>query len=287
MPLNLYRRVRRTAPVRFLIETIRRFNEDQGAVLAGYIAYASMLAMFPFMIFAMSLAGLVIGDEQSARAVALLFDAVPEHVARTLEPALLEVLNDERRGILTLSAIGTLYAASNGVEAIRIGLDRAYDIEAPRHFLMNRLVSLGIVFTGFAVFGALAVLIIFAPLAFQIAEAVTGEKIPLIADFVRYLVGALLLYGMLWLMHLALPARPMGWKRLWPGLLTSIVIWGLLATAMSIYVANSPNYTLTYGALAGVIVTLLFFFLTGVAIIFGAEVNATLNFGLPPLEEEE
>ena len=116
-------------------------------------------------------------------------------------------------------------------------------------------------------------------------ELVTGEKIPLIADLVRYMPSVqALLYATLWFMHRTLPARPMGWKRLWPGIVTSILIWGLLATAMSIYVALTPTYSVTYGALSGVIVTLLFFYLTGVAIIFGAEVNATINFGLPPLK---
>ncbi len=284
---GLVKRVKRLLAVRFLMETVRRFNEDQGAVLAGYIAYASMLSAFPFLIFAMSLAGLLIGDAQSQRAVALLFDAVPDHVARTLEPVLLDVLNQERKGILTISALGTIFAASNGVQAIRIGLDRAYDIETPRNFVVNRLVSIGIVLIGFMVFGALAMLIIFAPLAFQITETITGYQIPLIADIVRYVIGAALLYSTLWLMHLTLPARPMGWKTLWPGLLTSLLMWGMLATAMSVYVALTPTYTLTYGALAGVIVTLLFFFLSGVAIIFGAEVNATINFGLPPVKEEK
>lgn len=280
-------RIRRIYAVRFLMETVRRFNDDQGAVLAGYIAYASMLSVFPFLIFAFSLAGLLIERAQSQRALNWVFDNVPEHVARTLEPVLMEVLAGDRRGILTISAIGTIYAASNGVQAIRIGLDRAYDIETPRNFVLNRLVSIGIVLIGFAVFGVLATLIIFAPLAFQLAEAWTGYEIPRVADVVRYIIGAAVLYGTLWLMHRTLPARPMGWKRLWPGLLVSMVMWGILGTVMSVYVANTPTYTLTYGTLAGVIVTLLFFYLTGVSIIFGAEVNATINFGLPPLEEEE
>ncbi|MEM1161163.1 MAG: YihY/virulence factor BrkB family protein [Pseudomonadota bacterium] len=264
---------------RFLAEVIRRFNEDQGAVLAGYIAYASMLAGLPFLIFTITLAGLLIGEAESAQAVQVLFDSVPEHVAKTLEPVLNEVLTVDRRGILTVAALGTLYGASNGVEAIRIGLDRAYDIPSPRNFLMNRLVSIGFVFISFLVFGTLAVLIIFAPLAFQLIEALTGQVIPASADIARYLIGAVLLYGMLWLMHWILPARPMHKKRLWPGILVSMLIWVAIASALSVYVANTPTYALTYGALAGVIVTLLFFYLTGVAIIFGAQVNAVLNFG--------
>ena len=65
--------------------------------------------------------------------------------------------------------------------------------------------------------------------------------------------------------------------RIWPGILASMLIWVCLATLYSIYLAFAPNYSLTYGALAGVILTLLFFYLTGVALIFGAQVNATVN----------
>ena len=268
--------------VRFLKETFRRFTEDESAVLAGYIAYASMLATFPFLIFAMTLVGSIIGKGYSEQAIAALFGAVPEHVAKTLEPVLHEVIGERRGGILTLSAIGTLYGASNGVEAIRIGLDRAYDIPKKRNFFVNRVIAVGFVMLGFVTFALLAVLIIFAPLVFNVIELVTTVRIPASADIARYGIGSVLLFLVLWMMHRFLPARPMHWKRLWPGVLVTLVLWVLLATAMSIYVANSPTYALTYGALAGVVVTLLFFYLTGVSIIFGAQVNATLNFGVPP-----
>lgn len=273
--------------VRFVREVVRRFGEDQGAVLAGYIAYSAMLALFPFMIFTITLAGSIIGQGYSNDAIAALFDWVPDHVAKTLEPVLLEVIGERRGGVLTISGLGALYAASNGVEAIRIGLDRAYDIHEKRGFIRNRLLSIGFVLIGLVCFGLLALLIVFAPLVFVAVEEFTTFKIPASADIARYIVGSALLYTMLWALHRLLPARPMHWKRLWPGIFFSMVLGVLLATGLSIYVSNSPNYTLTYGALAGVIVTLLFFFLTGVSIILGAEVNAVINFGVPPLEEEK
>ena len=85
---------------------------------------------------------------------------------------------------------------------------------------------------------------------------------------------------MLWMMHRYLPARRMRYMRIWPGIVLSMLIWVVLASAMSIYLAFAPSYALTYGALSGVIVTLLFFYLTGVAIILGAQVNAVINFGI-------
>ena len=267
---------------RFAAEVVRRFNKDQSAVLAGYISYASMLAAFPFLIFTMTLAGSIIGQGYSEEAFSALFEAVPGHVALTLEPVLREVIGEHRGGVLTISALGAIYGASNGVEAIRIGLDRAYDIEFSRGFLYNRLMSVAFVFIGFAVFGALAVLIIFAPLAFSLIEAWTPIDIPAEANIARYLVGAVLLYGTIWFMHQVLPDRSMKDMTVWPGVLCSMVLWVLAATGLSIYLAFAFFYAVTYGALAGVIVTLLFFYLTGVAIIFGGQVNAVVNYGVAP-----
>ena len=275
------RRALQWRATRFLREVFRRYGADQTGVLAGYIAYAAMLSAFPFLIFAATLAGLVIGETYSAEAIDTLFEPVPDSVAGTLRPVLDEVLNQRHGGILTISAIGTIYGASNGIEAVRIGLDRAYDVDSPRNFLVNRLYSMGFVMLGFLVFGALAVLIIFAPLAFNLIETLTPFEIPSGTNLARYAAGAALLYGFFWLMHRALPARPMAGMRLLPGILLSMVIWVGLASAMSIYLAYAPSYAVTYGALSGVIVTLLFFYLTGVTIILGAQVNAVVNYGLP------
>jgi membrane protein len=270
---------RRVWPV--LKEIGRRYSEDQVSVLAGYIAYAAMLAGLPFLIFATALAGIVVDDAYTDRAIALLFDAAPEHVARTFEPVLREVLGRENSGVLTLSILGTLYAASNGCDAVRIGLDRAYDVESTRSFLRNRLVAIGFVLIGFLTFAVLTVLIVFAPLVFRLLDEWTPVEVPTNTFAVRYLIGAAVLYGFLWTCHRFLPARSMAGMRLWPGLLASVVLWGVIATAMSVYLSYAPDYSLTYGALAGVIVTLLFFFLTGNAILLGAEINAALNFGAP------
>ena len=207
----------------------------------------------------------------------MLFATVPEHVAKTLEPVLLEVIGQRRGGVLTLSALGAIWAASNGVEAVRIGLDRAYQVADHRHMALNRVISIGIVLIGFAVFISLALLIIFAPLVFFLVEQWTTIRVPIEADFVRYVIAMGLLGSALWAMHRLLPSRSMSGLRLWPGVLVSIFIWGAAATLLSVYLAYAPSYAITYGTLAGVIVTLLFFYLTGVALIFGAEVNAVLN----------
>jgi membrane protein len=263
----------------FLWAAAKRFDRDMGSVLAGNIAYSLMLAVVPFLIFATALTGFIVGAEKSQIALDALFSTVPQHVAETLKPVLLEVIGERRGGLLTLSALAAIWAASNGVEAVRIGLDRAYDMDDVRHVALNRLISIGVVLTGFAIFTVLSALIVFAPLVFILIEQWTPIDIPAGADLVRYALGLIVLAAALWPMHRLLPSRPMRGLRLWPGVLASVVIWGAAATGFSVYLAFAPSYTVTYGTLAGVIVTLLFFYLTGVALIFGAEVNAVVNAG--------
>jgi len=260
-----------------LWEVVRRFDAHGGSVLCGHIAYSMMLAIMPFLIFATALAGFVVGQQGAEAAVAALFAGVPEHVAQTLEPVLLEVVGQRRGGVLTLSALGAIWAASAGVEAVRIGLDRAYDVGDARHVALGRLISIGVVLAGFAIFAVLSALIIFAPLAFALFQKWTKIAVPVEVDYLRYLLGLAVLSLSLWAMHRVLPSRPMGGLRLWPGVAASVLIWLAAATGLSVYLANAPNYTITYGTLAGVMATLLFFYLTGAAIVFGAEVNAVAN----------
>lgn len=254
-----------------------RFSVSGGPVLAGYFAYIAMLAFFPFLIFASALTGFVIGPEGAAAALDVLFEPVPEHVARTLEPVVSDVIGERRGGILTLSGVGALWAASNGVDAIRLGFEDAYCVDARRRYALNRVYLLGIVVLGVVCFMALATLIILAPLAFGLLERVFGIHIPMIAGLVRYAVGLGILYALIWALHRLLPSRPMGGMKLWPGVLATALIWGAAATGLSVYLAYAPSYTITYGALAGVILTLLFFYLTGVALLVGAHVNAVVN----------
>lgn len=267
-----FRRIRR-----FAAAVLARFAEDDGPVYAGHIAYSLMLATLPFLIFAVALAGFLVGEEGASAAVEILFRAVPEHVARTIEPVLREVLGSRRGGVLTLSALATLWAASNGVEAIRLGLDRAYGVPRARHMALSRLIALAVVLGGIAVFALLAVLIVFAPLAFALIERWTGVTIPATADLLRYGIGLALLWLSLWVAHRVLPSRRMRGMVLWPGVLASVMIWSLAATGLSLYLAFAPGFSLTYGALAGVMITLVFFYFTGLALMLGAEVNAEAN----------
>lgn len=261
----------------FLKAVVDRYFQHEGSVIAGYMAFSAMLAIVPFLLFATALTGYVVGREGGEAAIETLFNAVPPDVALTLEPVLLDILHEQGFGIITLAAIGALYVASNGAEAVRVALDRAYEADIPRNFLVHYVFSFTMVVLGFVVFIVLAGLIILAPLGYYLVQREAAIDLPFGTTAVRYALAVVIFWAFLWVVHKVLPSRRMKGFVVWPGILSTLLIWIVSATGFSYYLSQMGTYTVTYGTLAGVIITLIFLYITGMAIILGGEVNAVVN----------
>ncbi|HEU0223625.1 MAG TPA: YihY/virulence factor BrkB family protein [Paracoccaceae bacterium] len=253
-----------------------RFNANDGSAMAGYIAFAMLLAMFPFVIVAVMVASLIIGLEQSRATIAALVELLPPNVADTIEPMLLDVVKVDRGSVLTLSALVAVWSSSSGVEAFRTAFDRAYEVEDPRPIWLSRLVAIAIVFLGTATFLVAGVGIVFGPLLFHLLGEVFGIVAPGSVTALRYTLGVIVFIFFLLVLHLVLPPWRRG-RRLWPGVIVTALLWFAGAVAFSVYLRYAPSFTITYGTMAGVVVTMLFFYLTGAVIIYGAELNASLG----------
>jgi membrane protein len=255
---------------------LNRYWADDGDALAGYVAYVSFLSLFPFAIFAVALAGEILTPGDIERAVAGLFQIVPEHIARTIEPVVRGVAIENGRTLVTFSALFALYTASNAVEALRTAFDRAYRPKRERGFAIRRVRSLAFVVLASVTALVLGMLLVAAPLVIRAAEMQIGLFTLYGVGLLRYAIGLAMFVALLLQMHLFLPSERPSRRSLWPGIWVTVGLWAVGATAFSIYVDFAPNLAITYGAFTGVIVTLLFFYITGAAIIFGAEVNAVL-----------
>jgi len=252
-----------------------RFQANEGFILAGYVAFAALLALFPFAIFIASFAAATTGPEEIEALSAFIVEALPPEIADTVGPPLTSALSLEGRSVVTASALGAVWAASNGVEAFRASFDRAYGVEKPRHFVIRRLIGMAAVVIGAVVATLMGFAVVLAPLILGTVEGLFGVEAPIGLGFARYVVALLSFLLLLRLMHWSLPSRrPL---RLWPGIFATVVLWAAAATGFAFYLTIAPSYSITYGAMSGVIVTLLFFYLSGAVIIFGAEINAALD----------
>lgn len=262
------------------------FIRDDGSAIAGYMAYTALLCLFPFLIFATALTGLLIGVEGIAPVMNFLYGAIPGHVAETIRPVLEEVVANRSGKVVGFSALASIWVASNGFEALRVALERAYQTSAYRSFWMNRLISMGFVLCAVVAFFLLAVLIVFGPQVAALAKAFATEFIDVsdyrlgVWTYFRYAAGALILIVFLVALHWFLPGTRPGVPIL-RGVLFTVFLWMLLATAFSIYFRLVPSYAITYGTLGGVIATLLFFYVSSAIFIFGAEINSAAGAGEP------
>lgn len=250
--------------------------DDGGTLLAGHIAFASLFALFPFLIFLTALAG-EFGQSAAAKDfIELGLGAMPDQVRAAIEPPVREVLKGGRQGLMTISIIASLWAVSSAFEAARYALNLAYEVTQTRAIWWQRLQSLLMVLV-FAVMIILAmVFVVAAPIAWTVAEFLDLTSIdwrPLYG-VVRFGLSVILMLGFVVPLYRWLPNHKISTIEVLPGAILAVIIWIASAGLYSWYLINLGRFTVTYGSLGGVVATLLFFYISALIFIFGAEVNA-------------
>jgi membrane protein len=254
---------------------IVHFINDGGTTQAGSIAFTMLFALFPFLIFLTTLAGEFGQEEAARRFVDLSLEGLPQEVVDAIRPAIDQVVNVRRTGLMTISILVAIWTASSGLEALRTALNYAYGIEDARPFWWQRLQS--IVFTIIMSVAILVLMIVVVAGPFIWNFLVDLFKVPTswgwLYTGVRYLLAVLLLYAVIALLYQWLPNRHLRGYEILPGAAVTVVLWLITASLFSLYLQNLGRFSVTYGSLGGIVVTLMFFYLSAAIFIFGAEVN--------------
>jgi membrane protein len=249
---------------------------DEGMELSGYIAFSAFLSLFPFLIFLAALASFLGTSETAQEIIEAMFRFMPADVAETLAPAVREVIGARQGGLLTFGILATLWFASNGVEALRTGLNRAYGVTEQRAIWSRRLQSMAFVIGGGLIILFLSLAVILGPLVWRVLGPTLDQLLEtrLVFGTARYAVAAVLLLGSLLLLHRWLPNTRQAFTRILPGVCATTVLWLIGAALFSWYVGHLADYAAFYGSLGGVAISLMFFYVTAIVFIFGAEINA-------------
>ncbi len=260
-------------------EAFARLFADEAVPLAGNIAYRILLSAFPFLIFLTALAGFV-GDEHLAEAlVNYLLSIAPSDIVSPLVPEIENVLTRQRGGLLSIGVLLTLWTASGGVDSVRVGLNRAYDLKERRSAIRLFAQNILFVFAGAAVLIAMAFLIVLAPVirALMMKYIPGADHVPELYDAVRYPFALAVLAIGLVMAHLFLPARIRPLRDLWPGIALTVVVWIVLAWSYSVYLGRFASFASTYAGLAGIMAAMIFLYLGALIMIFGGEINRAIR----------
>jgi membrane protein len=275
--MNAFRGVR--AAFDIFYDATMRFSRDDGWAIASHIALSILTSLFPFLIFVTALAGFLGSKELADEAVRILFQTWPEDVAAPVAAEVHNVLTRTQGGLLTVSIVLAIYFSASGNEALRIGLNRAYDVQESRSWWVLRLESIAYVLVGAVSLLTLALLVAFGSLIWAAALRFAPGLEPLhrVVTFGRFGIATFVLLLALFIMHKFLPAGRRTLREIAPGVALTFVLWLAAGVAFGSYVAQfARNYVTTYAGLASVMIAIVFLYMIAAIFIFGGELNAAI-----------
>ena len=266
--------------LRLTADAFRKFNDDDGWAIASHIALSTLMALFPFLIVVTALAGFFFGSKELAdEAARILLEAWPSQVAAPIALDITGVLTSTRGDVLTLGVLFALYFASSGVESLRIGLNRAYNIKDIRSWWLLRIESIVYVLVGAVAILAFSFLVVLAPLILsKLVHYVPAlEQFGDLITFARYGVAATVLVFALMIVHLWLPAGRRIFREIAPGIIATLLLWLISGAIFGRYLANYAfAYVSMYAGLASVMIALVFLYVCASIFIYGGELNSVI-----------
>lgn len=264
---------------KFLVDAVIQFNRHDGMVMAGHLAFLTLLALFPFIIFLVSLAGFFGQSDAGIGALENLFENMPAEVANILRGPIEKMVSNTGGTIMTFSIVGAIWVSSSAVDAARLAINRAYASLGRRPYFRRRAEGILLVILSASSIITGMVVLVLGPVAWNILIS----YIPLETDWkiiwniVRLSTSFCLVFGALCLVYFILKPRALKMRPpVAVGAFVALTLWMGVGSGFSLYLKHFGNYDVTYGSLAGAMVALVFFYFISAAFILGAEVNAAL-----------
>ena len=269
------------AQIQWLVVIRQTANEvaaDRCFGLAAQLAFYFLLALFPALLFVVALIGYVPVEDALDELLTALGAIAPGALIALLRAQLNEIASGSQAGLLTLGIAGAIWSSSAATVAIIDALNHAYDVGEWRPWWKRRLVALGLTMAlAILVVVSLALVLIGPPAALRIASWMgAAPAAAVLWSLLRWpLMVALAVLAVNLVYHFA-PNRVARWSWITPGAVVATVLWIACSFVFKFYVINFGNYTAAYGAIGGIIVTMLWFYVSSLALLIGAELNGVL-----------
>ncbi len=270
---------RLVAVKRVVYDAFGHFNYDDGWSMASHLAITALMALFPFLIFATTLASFLGADAFADTAVHLVFDTWPEQIAAPISQEVINVLTVPRSDLLTYGVLLAAFFASNGIESLRTALNRAYRVVETRSFIYRRVQSLAFVFIATVGFLVISFFLVFAPLIARLAVARFVWLEPYMGTITlwRFVIASIVIVFSLIAVHVWLPAGTRRFIDIVPGIIFTLAGWLIGSTIFATYLDHFSSYVTTYAGLASIMIAVVFLYIVSAIFILGGELNAAIS----------
>ena len=266
-----------------LKRTYKELMDDDALGLAAQLAYYFFLALFPAILCVIALASFLPLDSLTDEIVSSLGRFAPDAMLSIIREQLVRLANGNDGGIFTLGLLGALWSSSAAMVAMISAMNRAYDIEEGRPWWKVRVTAI-LLTVGLAVFIVVAFgLIVAGPQAadWLSARLGFGPAFALTWKIAQWPIAFALVVTGIGLVYYFAPDAEQDWAWITPGAVLATVLWFIGSIAFRFYVVNFGNYEATYGAITGVILLMLWFYLSGLVLLVGAEASAEIEHASP------
>lgn len=263
--------------VKFIKDLLAAFKNDDVPSLAAAQAYYYLLAIFPLLIVCFAILPYL--NINPTEVLDFLEKALPSGLATVFEENIVSLIQTPKGGLLTVGIIGALWSASSGVQAFMTASNEAYGVDETRSFIKVRLLSL-LLTIGMVLSFVIALLLpVFGSAILSFLNSLLGisSSLMILLQIARWVVSILLITGVLSLLYLLAPNQRLPLKHIFPGAISASILWLLISLGFSFYVSNFASYSATYGSLGGIIILMMWFYLTGMILIVGAQINVLFH----------
>lgn len=249
-------------------------KNDRATGLAAEQAYYYMLSVFPLLVLALSIIPYLNIDPQ--KVIEFLQTIMPPETVSVFEENINDFVNKPNGGLLTVGILGTIWSASNGMNAFIGAMNQAFNVEESRPFYLVRLLSIGLTIGLIFAFLIAFFLPVFGGIIIRQLENIIyiPGSTAMILNVLRFIIAFFVIFTIITILYRIAPNVNKTFKGLFPGAIVATIIWQMVSIGFSFYVSNFGNYSATYGSLGGVIILMLWLFLTGLALVIGGEINA-------------
>jgi membrane protein len=263
---------------RTVLQAIYRLYEHSGFSMAGAVAFSFVVSLFPFCIFLGALGSIVGSPEIATQAVEQLFQILPKRVAEGLAPEVVNIMSRSRVDLLTLSGFIALFFATSAIETLRAALNGAYRVVETRPYPLCLALSMVFVLVSAASMLVLTWAVVVGPgLAAKYEPSIVKQLLDSswLAATTRYVLAGTVIAIQLFAFHIWLAAGRRSIMHVVPGVALSMVLWLASAGLYSRYL-DFNDYTRFYAGLSQLMVAMIYFQVTAIIVILGAELNRGL-----------
>ncbi len=260
----------------FAKEFIEQLKKDPILDWAATLAFYFMLSIFPLLIFMLSLLPyLPLNTEQIYHFV---HDYAPPELAELFTVTVLEVIAEPKGGLLSFGILATIWTSSNGINALIRALNKAHNTDETRSFIKLRFMSILLTIGFVLVIFVTLLLPVFGNVILTSIDQIFGLPDTTVVNLnrLRWFIGIAIMTAVLMVLYTIGPNKKLNFHRVLYGALFATISWQLISLGFSFYISNFNNYTATYGSLGGVIILMMWFYLSGLILVIGGEINATL-----------